>query len=287
MKAYLSLIRFAHTIFALPFAFLSFFLATRMSGHVVDWLLFLKIALCMVFARSAAMAFNRYVDRHIDERNVRTSMREIPSGLIRPQQALLFTMAMSVAFILTTLWINSLVFTLSPVALLVILGYSYAKRFTWLCHYILGIGLGLAPLGAYIAVTGHFHALPILYASMVMLWVAGFDILYALQDEAFDKSQGLYSVPGRFGKKTAKHIAIGTHMACAIALVYITSFQSTLISSLQWLHWLGAVGFIALLIWQHMLVQRYDLAKIDKAFFETNGIASVLFGTIVILDVLT
>jgi 4-hydroxybenzoate polyprenyltransferase len=194
---------------------------------------------------------------------------------------------MALAFIITTYTINPLVFALSPLALLVILGYSYSKRFTWFCHFILGAGLGLAPLGAYIAVTAHFHPLPVLYAIMVMLWVAGFDILYALQDESFDKSQGLYSVPGHFGKSTAKRIAITTHAVCAIALLCITWYQGSIIPSLHWLHWIGTIGFIGLLVYQHVLVHRFDLARIDKAFFETNGIASVLFGTIVIIDVLT
>jgi 4-hydroxybenzoate polyprenyltransferase len=287
MKAYLSLIKFAHTVFALPFAFLSFFLATRLQGFSIDWRLFALITACMVFARSAAMAFNRYVDRNIDQRNARTVIREIPSGIIAPRAALFFTITMSLAFIVTTTFINAPVFFLSPIALLVILGYSYSKRFTWLCHFILGIGLGLAPLGAYIAVTGQFHTLPILYAVMVMLWVAGFDIIYALQDEAFDRSQGLFSIPGVFGQQRAKQIAIVTHTLCAIALLSITLYQGQLIESLGWLHWLGAAGFIALLIYQHTLISRFGLEKINKAFFETNGIASVLFGTIVIIDVLT
>lgn len=287
MKAYLSLIKFAHTLFALPFAFLSFFLATRMTSDSVDWRLFALITGCMIFARSAAMAFNRYVDREIDKKNARTLIREIPQGIIKPAAALSFTIIMALAFVFTTYWINPLVFALSPVALLVILGYSFAKRFTWLCHFVLGIGLGLAPIGAYIAVTGQFHLLPVLYGVMVMFWVAGFDIVYALQDEAFDRSQGLHSIPGRFGQKRAKTIAIIAHFLCAVLLVFITWYQAELIESLFWIHWIGAMGFIALLIYQHVIIYRYNLAKIDRAFFETNGVASVLFGALVILDVLT
>lgn len=286
MQSYLSLLKFAHTIFALPFAFLAFFLGVKTEGSAINWMLFLLILLCMIFARSAAMAFNRYADRHIDADNIRTKIREIPSGIIKPEAALRLVIFMSAAFIITTYWINPLCFYLSPVALLVILGYSYTKRFTWLCHFVLGLGLGLAPVGAFIAVTGKFELLPVLYGIMVMLWVSGFDILYALQDEAFDKAHGLHSVPGRFGKNNAKRIAIGLHSFCALLLFYITWYQGHLFPSLGILHIIGAIGFTGLLIWQHRLVQLYDLAKINQAFFETNGIASILFGSAVIIDVL-
>lgn len=287
MKAYLSLIKFSHTLFALPFAFLSFFLAIRYTGQSIDWILFVKVIICMVAARSAAMAFNRYADRAIDASNVRTAMREIPAGIVTAEQALLLTIGMSLLFVITTYFINHTVFFLSPVALMVILGYSYAKRFTWLCHFVLGLGLGFAPLGAYVAVADQFHTLPVLYGVMVLLWVAGFDILYALQDEEFDKANHLHSIPQRFGKKMAKRISIGLHMICAILLIGITVYQTQLLSTLNWIQWIGVAGFIILLIWQHRLVFLYDLQKINAAFGETNGIASVLFGCAVILDVLT
>lgn len=286
MRSYLSLLKFAHTIFALPFAFLAFFLGVKAEGSSINWMLFLLILLCMVFARSAAMAFNRYADRHIDAVNTRTLIREIPSGVIKPASALRLVIFMAVAFIFTTYWINPLCFYLSPIALLVVLGYSYTKRFTWLCHFVLGLGLGLAPIGAYIAVTGRFELLPVLYGIMVMLWVSGFDILYALQDEDFDKQHGLHSVPGRFGAEKAKKISIGLHVICAAFLLYITLYQSQLFPSLGILHILGAIGFTSLLIWQHRLVKLYGLVKINQAFFETNGIASILFGSAVIIDVL-
>lgn len=286
MKSYFSLVKFAHTIFALPFAFLSFFLAVSLRDVSIDWTVFLLIFLCMVFARSAAMAFNRYTDREIDARNQRTATREIPAGIISARSAFVFTALSAIAFILTTYWLNPLCFYLSPVALLVVLGYSYTKRFTWLCHFVLGLGLGLAPLGAYLAVTGSFALLPVLYGIMVMLWVSGFDILYALQDAQFDREQGLYSVPGRFGQNRAKRISAGLHIACALLLLAISWYQGNLISSLGFLHWVGTFGFIGLLIWQHYLVRKYDLERINKAFFETNGIASILFGLAVITDVL-
>jgi 4-hydroxybenzoate polyprenyltransferase len=187
----------------------------------------------------------------------------------------------------TTWFINKACFYFSPVALLIILGYSYSKRFTWLCHIILGIALGLAPLGAYLAVAGHFDVLPILYSIMVMLWVSGFDILYALQDETFDREHGLHSIPAKFGQARAKQISIGLHVLCAMLLLIITYYQSRIVPEFDWLHWIGAVGFIALLCWQHRLVFLYNLTRINRAFFETNGIASVLFGVCVTLDVLT
>ncbi len=286
MKSYFSLIKFAHTVFALPFAVLSFFLGFKLNDEPFEWRLLGLIILCMVFARSAAMAFNRYVDRSYDAKNARTVFREIPAGVIKPSSAVWFVVLMSLSFIFTTFWINPLVFYLSPLALLVILGYSYTKRFTWLCHFILGLGLGLAPVGAYIAITGQFDVLPILYGIMVMLWVSGFDIIYALQDEEFDRKHGLNSIPERFGKRIANNISIVLHFLCACFLFYIAWYQSQELPSLGFLHWVGAFGFAGLLIWQHRLIKLHDLSKINQAFFETNGIASILFGSAVIIDVL-
>lgn len=286
MKSYFSLIKFAHTVFALPFALLAFFLGLKLDHSPFSLTVIGLILLCMIFARSAAMAFNRYIDRGYDAKNARTLRREIPAGVIKPSSAILFVAFMSVAFMFTTFWINPLCFYLSPIALLVILGYSYTKRFTWLCHFVLGMGLGLAPVGAFLAVTGRFHLLPILYGIMVMLWVSGFDIIYALQDEEFDKINGLHSVPGRFGNKTANQISIAIHFVCVCLLFFITWYQSQLFPTLGFLHWIGAIGFAGLLFWQHHLVKLNDLSKINQAFFETNGIASLLFGSAVIIDVL-
>ncbi len=287
MKTYLSLVKFAHTVFALPFAFLATFLGLESIGGAFDWMILLKVLLCMVFARTAAMAFNRYVDRKIDALNQRTVIREIPSGKIKPTSALLLVIFSSFAFVAVAYWINPLCFVLSPVALAVVLGYSYTKRFTWLCHFVLGLGLGLAPVGAYIAVTGRFDVLPVAYGVMVLLWVSGFDILYALQDESFDREHGLHSVPQQFGQQKAKQISFVLHVLCAILLLWITSTQAQSFSGFHYLHWIAAFGFILLLARQHYLVFKYNLAKINQAFFETNGIASVMFGVLVIVDVLT
>lgn len=282
MKNYLSLIKFSHTIFALPFACVGFFLATTRSTTSIDWFLFVKMLGCMVFARSAAMAFNRYIDRRIDAQNPRTAVREIPAGTISPQNALAFVGINCLLFVITTYWINPLCFYLSPIALAVILGYSYTKRFTSLCHFVLGLGLALAPVGAYLAVVGRFDVtsiIAILYGLVVLFWVAGFDIIYALQDEEFDRSLGLNSIPTALGKKRALWLSNSLHLLTA-SLVIIAAIQV----DGQWMHWLGVVLFIALLGYQHLLVKPNDLSRVNLAFFTTNGIASVIFGTLVIAD---
>jgi 4-hydroxybenzoate polyprenyltransferase len=300
IKKYLSLVKFSHTIFAMPFALIGFFLAAReriiifITSLYRDylpsawqttensrslWFLFLLIILCMIFARSAAMAFNRWLDAKYDAMNPRTAVREIPAGIIKPTNALLFTVANCLLFIACCFFINSLCFYLSPVALFVILFYSYTKRFTALCHLVLGVGLSLAPIGAYIAVTGQFNVLPILFSFTVLFWVSGFDIIYALQDEDFDKQNQLHSIPSAVGKVKALRISEMLHIlsaACVIAAGFYGHFGI-------W-YWTGVLFYIGLLIYQHVLVKPNDLSKVNLAFFTTNGIASVVFAIFVILD---
>lgn len=285
MKNYLSLIKFSHTIFALPFALLGFFLATLEGGTGFSWRLFLLVLLCMVFARSAAMAFNRYLDRDIDGKNPRTATREIPAGVISARSALFFVIANSLLFIATTWFINFLCFVLSPVALAVILGYSYTKRFTFLCHFVLGLGLSLAPIGAYLAAGGGFDLIPILYSFAVLLWVSGFDIIYALQDEEFDKSLHLYSVPVRLGKKNALTLSSILHIACALIILTAAYLLSLQYPAFEWIHWGAAAIFIGMLYYQHTLVKPNDLSRVNLAFATTNGFASVAFGALMILDI--
>lgn len=285
MKNYLSLVKFAHTIFALPFAMLGLFLGFFASGTFkMEWLLLLKVLGCMVFARSAAMAFNRYVDRHIDRSNPRTATREIPQGVIKPTQALIFVGLNSLLFIATTYTINMLCFLLSPVALLVVLGYSYTKRFTFLCHLVLGLGLSLAPIGAYLAVTGQFALLPVIYSLSVLCWVAGFDIIYALQDESFDQDKKLFSIPSRFGARKALRISTFLHLLCGILIIIAAILSKQKIEDLYILHWIGAVIFISLLAYQHTLVAPGRLERVNMAFFTTNGIASIIFSLFFISD---
>ena len=280
MKNYLSLIKFSHTIFALPFALIGFFLATK--NNSIDWTTFLYVVLCMIFARSAAMAFNRYIDRKIDKANQRTAkVREIPNGTISEKNAFIFVVLNCILFISTTYLINSICFYLSPIALLVVLGYSYTKRFTALCHLILGLGLSLAPLGAYLAVSGSFDIVPILFSVVVLFWVAGFDIIYSLQDEEFDKEYKLHSIPVLIGKEKALILSKFLHFISVITLTFIGSnFEFDLF------YWIGFSIFSALLFYQHSLVTSNDLSKVNLAFFTTNGIASVIFGIFVICDLL-
>lgn len=285
MKHYLSLVKFSHTIFALPFALLGFFLATLEVGTGFSWRLFFLVLLSMIFARSAAMAFNRYLDRDIDEKNPRTATREIPAGIISPQAALAFVIINCLLFMATTWFINSLCFVLSPVALAVILGYSYTKRFTFLCHFVLGLGLALAPIGAYLAAGGGFDIIPILYSMAVLLWVSGFDIIYALQDEDFDKSLQLNSVPVALGKRNALLLSSVLHVFCAIALLVAGYLLAQEYGAFQWLHWTAAGAFITLLIYQHTIVKPNDLSRVNIAFFTTNGFASLIFGGLMILDI--
>lgn len=287
MKNYLSLIKFSHTIFAMPFAMVGFFIATTTGSDGFNWQKLLLVVLCMVFARSAAMAFNRYLDRDIDAINERTKSREIPAGVISPRSALLFIILNCAGFILATYFINKPCFYLSPVALVVVLGYSYTKRFTWFCHVVLGLGLSLAPVGAYLAVAGHFDTLPIVYAFAVMLWVAGFDVIYALQDEEFDRSQGLYSMPSFFGKGWALKLSEWMHLGAAVFMVLGTRLLLSAAPQTGWLLYTGTAIFLGLLAYQHSLVKPNDLRKVNLAFMTTNGIASLIFGSLTIIDLLT
>ncbi len=286
MKNYLSLVKFSHTLFAMPFALLGFFIATVEKGEGLSWRLFGLVLLCMVFARSAAMAFNRWLDRDVDAANPRTQMREIPSGVISPRAALVFVVLNCLLFIATTWFINSLCFWLSPVALLVVLGYSYTKRFTWLCHLVLGLGLALAPVGAYLAVMGRFDVIPVFYGLAVLFWTGGFDIIYALQDETFDQNQRLYSIPANFGKKRALRISEWMHVGTAAFLVYAGRLLHVRLPQAEDLLWLGTGVFLALLVYQHRLVKPDDLSRVNLAFFTTNGVASLVFGGLAILDLL-
>lgn len=279
MKKYLSLVKFSHTIFALPFALIGFFLAYKVHNYDFSLKLFLLMIVCMVLARSAAMAFNRYLDADIDAKNPRTKIREIPSGVVSKTNALVFTIFTSVMFIVATFFINKICFILSPVALLIILGYSYTKRFTPLCHLILGVGLGLAPIGAYLTLSGKFHFLPILFSFAVLLWVSGFDIIYALQDEEFDKQNNLKSIPSVLGKVNALKVSSILHLIAPVFLFFAGREGQFGI-----LYWMGFTIFCGLLIYQHRLVKPYDLSKVDMAFFTTNGIASVLFAFLTITD---
>lgn len=283
MKKYLSLVKFAHTIFALPFALVAVFWAKEVMemqslAPTKDyWVLILLVIVCMVTARNAAMAFNRYIDRDIDSKNPRTQSREIPAGIISSQKVLVFTAINSLLFVLSTWFINDLCFYLSPVALAVVLGYSLTKRITALCHLFLGLGLALAPVGAFLAITGEFRWEPIVLGFAVLTWVSGFDIIYALQDEEFDKENSLHSIPSLLGIKKSLWISIFLHL-CAAVLIGIFGWMI----EGKIMFWTGAIIFSLILVYQHFLVKENDLSKIGLAFFTTNGVASLIFATFVI-----
>jgi len=283
VKNYLSLVTFAHTVFAMPFAFIGFSLGLRAMNFETYqpwWELLILVLLCMVFARSAAMAFNRWLDAEFDAANPRTAVREIPAGVISKKNAMTFVFVSCIAFLITTYFINALCLVLSPVALFVILFYSYTKRVTSLCHLVLGLGLSLAPIGAYVAVTGKFAIVPILFSISVVCWVSGFDIIYALQDEAFDKANNLHSIPSWLGMKRALHVSEYLHF-----LSFASIFTAGVLGHFSWFYWAGAAIFGYFLIYQLTLVKPHDLSKVNRAFFTSNGIASVIFSLFVLTDI--
>ena len=276
---YLSLVKINHTIFSLPFALIGFFLAVKTNGENVSLRLLMLVLLCVVFARNAAMGFNRYADREFDKKNPRTALREIPSAIIQPKSAMIFVIINALLFILTAYFLNFLCFILSPIALAVILGYSLTKRFTYLSHLFLGLGLGLAPIGAYLAVTARFDLLPLIYSFTVIFWVAGFDILYALQDIDFDKSENLKSLPATIGKHNALLLSALFHVI-AIGMVIFGG----LLGNFGYLYWIGSAVFTLLLFYEHLIVKPTDISRVNLAFATMNGMASVIFACFVIGD---
>jgi len=278
---YLSLVKFSHTVFAMPFALVGYFLGSVEQGFGFSLKTFLLVLACMVFARSAAMAFNRYADMHFDSMNPRTAGREIPSGRIPQRHALVFVIASSLLFIAAAAFLNRLTLILSPLALIIVLGYSYTKRFTPLCHLVLGLGLSLAPIGAYIAVTGTFALLPLIYSLIVLTWVSGFDIIYALQDDQFDREAGLYSIPAAMSRREALAVSVALH-----SLSFMLVSVAGIIGQAGIIFWAGALIFTAMLLYQHLIVKPDDLSRVNMAFGTTNGVAGVIFGVAVITDLL-
>lgn len=284
IRNFLSLVKFSHTLFALPFAAIGFTLGVL--TDYPDSLLWigLKVLLCMILARNTAMAFNRLIDADIDRKNPRTAVREIPAGILSTRQVTWFVVINSALFILTAATINLLCFILSPVALIVIMGYSYTKRLTPLCHVILGLGLALAPIGAFMAVTGTIRSEVILLGVAVLSWVGGFDIIYAMQDESFDKENRLYSMPSWLGGRKALRVSRTLHVVSFLSLAASLLFIQDHYHANSLLLILALLIFSGLLIYQHRLVSPNDLRHVNLAFFTTNGIASVCFGVLTILS---
>jgi 4-hydroxybenzoate polyprenyltransferase len=261
-----SLVRFSHSIFALPFALAGAWLA---AGGVPPARTLILIVVCAVSARTAAMGFNRLVDRDIDAENPRTSGREIPSGKLSPAAVALLVLLSCAAFVFAAYALHSLAGTLSRAVLAIVLSYSFVKRFSWLAHVVLGIALALAPLGAWIAVRGSFDApfAPVLWlAGAVTTWVAGFDLIYACQDAAFDEKAGLHSVPARFGVGFALTLSAVLHVITALALVFVGTS-----AGLGWIWWIAVAAAALLLVWEHRLVSKDDLSRVNAAFFTVNG----------------
>lgn len=279
---YLRLVKFSHTIFAMPFALLSFTYAWMTAEHnTVLWVLLLQVVACMVFARNVAMGFNRWADHKIDAANPRTANREIPAGVISPRGAVVFIAINALLFVATTITINPLCAWLSPVALFVIMFYSYCKRFTAMAHIVLGVSLGIAPVGAYMAVAETTVVECWLLAIVVMTWCAGFDVIYALQDAEFDRQRGLYSIPSRFSVRTSLIISALLHVISVAVLVLFALSQPH-----TWLLYVGCALFTAILATEHYLVTPTKQRNIGIAFGTFNAMASVSLAIFLIANIL-
>lgn len=277
LKIFLDMIKFPHTIFALPFALTSAFIA---SGGMPEFRKFLWIIIAMVSARTGAMSFNRLVDMHIDAKNPRTKDRPLPKGLISKSAVTFYTIISFILLIFSAYMLNELCFYLSPIAIIILTGYSLTKRFTHYSHIVLGLALAGAPLGAWIAIKGLVELLPVILSLAVLFWVAGFDVLYALQDYEFDKKEGLHSIPVKFGIKNSILISRIFHILMVILLAYIY-----FLGNFGFVYITGLVVISALLIYEHSLVKENDLTKLDIAFFNMNGYISVLFFIFTVIDV--
>ena len=289
IEKYARLVKFSHTIFAMPFALMSFVYAVKSSpegegfGNPYWWaVLLVQVVLCMVFARNVAMGFNRWADREIDARNPRTATREIPAGVISARAALWFVVINAALFIAVAATINWLTAVLSPVALLVVMAYSYCKRFTSLAHMVLGLSLAIAPVGAYIAVRGEFALVPCVLAVLVMTWCGSFDIIYALQDREFDQKEGLHSIPSKFSVCTSLYISIALHVVTLVALAWFVYLMPQSV----WI-WIGAAIFAAIIVLEHVLVTPSRQRNIGIAFGTLNGLASTTLAVFVIIGLLT
>ena len=280
LSTVLEMIKIEHTLFALPFAFLGMLLA---AGGWPSWRTVFWIVVAMVGARSAAMAFNRLVDRRIDAANPRTALRALPAGLVTPGAVALFTAVCAALLVLAAWELNPLAFALSPVALGILFLYSYTKRFTWAAHLFLGLSLAGAPLGAWIAVRGDVRATPLLLAGVVLTWTAGFDILYALQDVDFDRRTGLFSIPARFGVVGALWISGGLHI---LTLALLALLPRTYPPGLGLGYWIGWAGCLLLIAYQHWIVRPGDLSRLNAAFFTANGALSVWLFAATAMDIL-
>ena len=276
IQNYLGMVRFSHTIFALPFALMAALVAAdgSLQWSVAGWIL-----LCMAAARTSAMTFNRIVDAKIDAQNPRTKDRHIPAGIVSITEAWGLLLVSAGLFLFGAWSLNPLAFALAPVALIIVCGYSLFKRFSSLCHFVLGLSLAIAPIGAWIAVTGAFALAPVLLGAGVLLWVAGFDVIYALLDEEFDKKMGLHSIVVHLGRKNALRFAFFLHI---VSVGFVFSFGWA--APLGGWYYLGATGFAGLILFEHLLVRPDDIGRINMAFFNVNGVISIGLFAFTLLD---
>jgi len=281
IKIFLEMIKFEHSIFALPFAFMGAILgAVVTTGNLPSWAQIGWITLAMVGARTAGMSLNRVIDKAIDAKNARTAQRAIPAGLLSARQVLIYVVLSFILLFWATYHLSALAMELLPIAVFFLVFYSYTKRFTWLCHFFLGITLGLAPLGGWVAVTGEVSPAALIFFVTIVCWSAGFDLIYACQDVEFDRQEGLYSLPSRFGVAAALNTARVLHVLTAVGLV--TLFFLT---HLSWWYLAGLVIAYAILFYEHRLVSPKDLSKLNVAFFTMNGVLSVVVFVFTLLDV--
>jgi len=278
IKIILDMIKFEHTIFALPFAIMSAFIASDGLPALdkIGWIL-----VAMVGARSCGMAFNRLADAEIDKANPRTAMRAIPAGLLTKGAVWIFTLVSAALLVFAAYQLNPLAFALSPVALGVIMGYSYTKRFTLLSHLWLGTSLSIAPVGAWIAIKGRFEPPPMLLALAVLLWTAGFDIIYACQDFDFDRRLGLHSIPARFGIRRALWMSSALHVVMVAILIGVT-----LLTRLGTLYLIGVGVVTIILFYEHAIVKPNDLSRVNLAFFTLNGMVSLVLMALSVADMM-
>ncbi|MFD0670418.1 UbiA-like polyprenyltransferase [Cohnella sp. GCM10027633] len=280
IRTFLEMIKFEHTIFALPFAYMGAILGgVVVDGRLPEWSECGWILLAMVGARTAAMGLNRVIDRAIDARNPRTANRAIPAGLIKSAEAALFIVASFALLFWAASQLNGLSVKLLPIAVFMTVIYSYTKRFTWLCHVVLGLTIGLAPLGGWVAVTGEVTWTSIILYLTVAIWTAGFDIIYACQDIEFDRKEGLHSIPARFGIKGALYIARTFH-----ALTTVGFASLFVLTDLGWPYFVGMVIAAGLLLYEHRLVKPNDLSKLNAAFFTMNGVLSAVVFAFTFID---
>lgn len=277
LKIFLEMIKFEHTVFALPFAYIGALLTEKKipASHDLLW-----IAMAMVGARTAAMSLNRIIDRRLDARNPRTAGRALPRGLLKEGEVWFYVLLSFLILLYSSYQLTPLAFRLAPAAVLVLFAYSYTKRFTWTCHLVLGLVLGMAPLGSWIAITGQFHPAPVLLGAGVLFWVAGFDIIYACDDYEFDLKEGLYSIPARFGIKQALYVSTAFH---AIAPLFFLA--AGLLLNLGALYLAGVVVSVGILFYQHTMVRPDDLSRAGVAFFNLNGTLSVVMFVFTLLDI--